>query len=212
MKRYIVWLYWLFNITAATYSKCSTGQGLLTTYPHNKTPACIGIAHFLLKPHCVSIKRSPRCLQPPRELSELPHNRLLTSPNWQESATRTTASATLLWKSATIGSFFFRFPAFISPSVSRQGAVTQPLISKQQWAGGDRFAKTNNLISGSTALISSAQNSLEKRVRNITSARGNYVWTGFWFHIKMTVAELNDIVGLLSDVGSTSQCRCNLIL
>lgn len=38
--------------------------------------------------------------------------------------------------------------------------MTQPLISEQQWAGGDRFAKTNNLISSSAALISSAQTSL----------------------------------------------------
>lgn len=48
--------------------------------------------------------------------------------------------------------------------------MTQLLISEQQWAGGDRFAKTNNLISGSTALISSAQNSLDKTgENNITS-------------------------------------------
>lgn len=49
--------------------------------------------------------------------------------------------------------------------------MTQLLISEQQWAGGDRFAKTNNLISGSTALISSAQNSLDKtgENHNITS-------------------------------------------
>lgn len=47
--------------------------------------------------------------------------------------------------------------------------MTQLLISKQQWADGDRFAKTNNLISGGTALISSAQNSLKKRVKNVTS-------------------------------------------
>lgn len=44
--------------------------------------------------------------------------------------------------------------------VSERDAVTQPLISEQQWAGGDRFAKTNNLISSSAALISSAQTSL----------------------------------------------------
>lgn len=44
--------------------------------------------------------------------------------------------------------------------MSERDAVTQPLISEQQWAGGDRFAKTNNLISSSTALISSAQTSL----------------------------------------------------
>lgn len=54
------------------------------------------------------------------------------------------------------------FPAFISLSVSERDAVTQPLISEQQRAGGDRFAKTNNLISCGAALISSAQNSLEK--------------------------------------------------
>lgn len=49
--------------------------------------------------------------------------------------------------------------------------MTQLLISKQQWAGGDRFAKTNNLISGSKALISSAQNSFGKagEKHNITS-------------------------------------------
>lgn len=40
--------------------------------------------------------------------------------------------------------------------------MTQPLISRQQRAGGDRFAKTNNLISSGAALISSAQNSLGK--------------------------------------------------
>lgn len=38
--------------------------------------------------------------------------------------------------------------------------MTQPLISKQQWAGGDHFGKTNNLISSRAALISSAQTSL----------------------------------------------------
>lgn len=31
--------------------------------------------------------------------------------------------------------------------------MTRPLISEQQWAGGDRFAKTNNLISSSADLI-----------------------------------------------------------
>jgi len=57
--------------------------------------------------------------------------------------------------------FYFSFPAF-SRSVSRQGAVTQLIISEQQWASGDRFAKTtNNLISAKMALINPAQNSLE---------------------------------------------------
>lgn len=53
----------------------------------------------------------------------------------------------------------FPFPAFICFSASERDAVTQTLISQQQWAGGDRFAKTNNLISSSAALISSAQTS-----------------------------------------------------
>lgn len=56
--------------------------------------------------------------------------------------------------------------------VSERDAVTQPLISEQQWAGGDRFAKTNNLISSSAALISSAQTSLEEtgESHNISAA------------------------------------------
>lgn len=72
-----------------------------------------------------------------------------------------------------------RFPAFISLSVSERDAVTQPLISEQQRAGGDRFAKTNNLISSGAALISSAQNSLEKlESQNISTGmiiKGLYV-------------------------------------
>lgn len=67
--------------------------------------------------------------------------------------------------SAIVGSFCFHLSVFRDSSISRQGAMTQLLISKKQWAGRDRFAKTNNLISGGTALISSAQNSLEKLVK-----------------------------------------------
>lgn len=64
---------------------------------------------------------------------------------------------------------------------AKKGATTQLLISEQQWAGRDRFAKTNNLISGSAASISSAQKSLEERVKIITSPmlllRLGYIWT-----------------------------------
>lgn len=64
--------------------------------------------------------------------------------------------------------------------MSERDAVTQPLISEQQRAGGDRFAKTNNLISSGAALISSAQNSLEKLESHNISAiiKGLYVDTG----------------------------------
>lgn len=62
--------------------------------------------------------------------------------------------------------------------MSERDAVTQPLISEQQRAGGDRFAKTNKLISSGAALISSAQDSLEKlESRNISTGviiRGLY--------------------------------------
>lgn len=108
---------------------------------------------------------------------------------------------------------FLPFSAFISPSISRQGALTQLLISEQQWAGGDRFAKTNNLISGSTALISSAQNSLEKWVRNNITSTAITSWLDLDFTFKgegtVVVAEVYwsvyDIVGILLDVVSTSQ-------
>lgn len=62
-----------------------------------------------------------------------------------------------------LGLFPFVSLAFISPSINEQGTATHLLISEQQWAGGDRFAKTNNLISTSAALISSVQNSLKKK-------------------------------------------------
>lgn len=61
--------------------------------------------------------------------------------------------------------------------MSERDAVTQPLISEQQWAGGDRFAKTNNLISSSAALISSAQNSLEKLESHNMIIKGLYLDT-----------------------------------
>lgn len=53
----------------------------------------------------------------------------------------------------------FCFSAFIFASNSRQGARTQLLIRKQQWADRNHFAKTNNLINEGKPLISSTQNS-----------------------------------------------------
>lgn len=59
--------------------------------------------------------------------------------------------------------------------------MTQPLISEQQWAGGDRFAKTNNLISSSADLISLAQ-SLEKPAR-VTTISAAVIITGLFLDV-----------------------------
>lgn len=98
--------------------------------------------------------------QPPRFSLRLPHNCLLSNANWQD-------SAPLATKSATTGSVLLSFLLVPLLSDPLQSASWVPWHSHSLASsiGQAEIAlhKTNNLISGRTAVISSAQNSLAGR-------------------------------------------------
>lgn len=98
--------------------------------------------------------------QPPRFSLRLPHNCLLTNANWQD-------SAPLVRKSATTGSVLLSFLLVPLLSDPLQSASWVPWHSHSLASSSGQaeiaLHKTNNLISGRTAVISSAQNSLAGR-------------------------------------------------
>lgn len=139
------------------------------------------MAYFLPKPpFCVNyrnVRRQYVSQDPP----EHPRNCTLGLTDKMHLRAKV-VSAQLVRKRAIHGQYFSLFQLSSPLSVSKRDAVTQPLISKQQWAGGDRFAKTNNLISSSAVLISSAQTSLEETGESHNSSAAVII-TGLFLHV-----------------------------